>query len=105
MFKRVHEQVWAFDAKWVPDPHTGQIVYDLPESMEDSQVVEDVAGDDAVAFIRRNAQVTHPRFGDGTVTAVEGRGENLRVTVRFDDGAEKSLLAAYAKLQPIDHEG
>jgi DNA helicase-2/ATP-dependent DNA helicase PcrA len=67
----------------------------------DSQVV----GDDEVAFIRRNAQVTHPRFGDGTVTAVEGRGDNLRVTVRFDDGAEKSLLAAYAKLQPIDHEG
>ena len=39
MFKRIQERVWAFDAEWVPDPHTGRVVYDLPESMDDRQVM------------------------------------------------------------------
>ncbi len=42
MFKRVHERVWAFDAEWVPDPHSGRMVYDLPESMEPAQVAEEM---------------------------------------------------------------
>ncbi len=42
MFKRVHERVWAFDAEWVPDPHTGRMVYDLPESMGPAQVTEEM---------------------------------------------------------------
>lgn len=42
MFKRVHEKVWAFDAEWVPDPHTGRIVYGLPASMDDRQVMAEM---------------------------------------------------------------
>ena len=40
MFKHVQERVWAFDAEWVPDPHTGRMVYDLPQDMEPKQVME-----------------------------------------------------------------
>ena len=61
--------------------------------------------DDEVSFLRKNAQVFHPKFGDGTVTSIDGDGENLRVTVRFEGGQVKSLLAAYAKLQPANEEG
>lgn len=42
MFKRVHERVWAFDAEWVPDSRAGRLVYDLPESMEPGEVVEEM---------------------------------------------------------------
>lgn len=39
MFKRVHDKVWVFDCEWVPDPLSGRAVYDLPNSMTDSEVV------------------------------------------------------------------
>jgi len=42
MFKRVHDQVWAFDAEWVPDPPTGRAVYGLPEEISDEEVVEEM---------------------------------------------------------------
>lgn len=42
MFKRVHEQVWAFDAEWVPDPVTGRAVYGLPDEMAQEAVVEEM---------------------------------------------------------------
>lgn len=40
MFKRVHHQVWVFDAEWIPDTTTGRTLYNLPESMGDKEVME-----------------------------------------------------------------
>lgn len=40
MFKRVANEVWAFDAEWVPDPVAGRVLYGLPQSMSDREVVE-----------------------------------------------------------------
>ena len=42
MFKHVQDRVWAFDAEWVPDAHTGRVVYDLPEEMGPVQVMEEM---------------------------------------------------------------
>jgi predicted PolB exonuclease-like 3'-5' exonuclease len=42
MFKSVHDRVWAFDAEWVPDPRTGSAVYDLPPSMDEAAVLEEM---------------------------------------------------------------
>ena len=50
--------------------------------------------------IRLGQAVTHPTFGTGIVTDVEGNGAHARVQVNFDDAGSKWLVLAYANLQP-----
>ena len=50
--------------------------------------------------IRLGQAVTHPTFGTGIVTDVEGSGAHARVQVNFDDAGSKWLVLAYANLQP-----
>jgi len=45
--------------------------------------------------------VMHPKFGEGTVLAFEGSGDNIRVHVNFLDAGAKWLVLAYAKLQAV----
>ncbi len=42
MFKSVMQNVWAFDAEWVPDPDAGRLLYDLPNDMPDREVVHEM---------------------------------------------------------------
>jgi DNA helicase-2/ATP-dependent DNA helicase PcrA len=58
------------------------------------------ANDDAPRYVK-GERVRHRRFGAGTITAVAGRGRDLKVAVQFDDEVvgEKQLLAAYAALE------
>jgi len=44
--------------------------------------------------------VNHPKFGDGVVMALEGKGQCARVQVNFTDSGLKWLVAHYAKLKP-----
>ena len=39
MFKIVKNRVWAFDAEWIPDPVAGRLLYDLPASAPDLDVL------------------------------------------------------------------
>ncbi|MAF12638.1 ATP-dependent DNA helicase PcrA, partial [Candidatus Poribacteria bacterium] len=54
-----------------------------------------------LGFLRVGARVAHASFGQGDVASVEGAGDNMRVTVKFDDAGPKSLLVAFAKLEPV----
>jgi hypothetical protein len=42
MFKSVENEVWIFDAEWVPDPVAGCLLYDLPDTMSNREVVHDM---------------------------------------------------------------
>jgi DNA helicase-2/ATP-dependent DNA helicase PcrA len=46
-------------------------------------------------------RVTHRTFGEGVVLHMEGRGENTRIQVNFEDQGIKWLVAAYAGLEAI----
>ena len=46
-------------------------------------------------------QVKHPKFGEGTITAQEGSGENSRLQVHFMGAGSKWLMTAYARLETI----
>jgi hypothetical protein len=46
----------------------------------------------------------HPDWGPGSVRGCEGYGEQLRLTVRFDSGIIKRMLASYAKLEMLDED-
>lgn len=40
MFKTIGKEVWIFDAEWVPDPQAGRRAYNLPATMVDADVVD-----------------------------------------------------------------
>lgn len=44
-------------------------------------------------------RVRHPSWGEGIVEAVEGNGEQLKLTIKFRGGVLKKVLAVYAKLE------
>ena len=46
--------------------------------------------------------VLHSTFGSGVVARVEGSGDNLLVTVEFNDHGRKQVLPKYAPLRPLD---
>ncbi len=46
-------------------------------------------------------RIFHNDFGRGIVRKVEGSGEDLRVTVLFDNGSERKFLARYAPMRPL----
>lgn len=46
-------------------------------------------------------RVSHVKFGDGKVIKIEDIGRDYEVTVAFDDIGEKTLFAAFAKLEKI----
>jgi DNA helicase-2/ATP-dependent DNA helicase PcrA len=54
--------------------------------------------------VRIGTRVMHPDWGPGSVRGCEGYGAQLRLTVRFDSGIIKRILASYANLEMLDHD-
>ncbi|MBL8023764.1 MAG: UvrD-helicase domain-containing protein [Elusimicrobia bacterium] len=50
--------------------------------------------------LRSGQRVRHPLFGEGKILDKSGTGENVKVTVLFDSGARKQILARYANFEP-----
>jgi DNA helicase II / ATP-dependent DNA helicase PcrA len=48
--------------------------------------------------LRLGHRVTHPRFGDGIITGIEGQGADARVQVNFDGPGSKWLVVSLARL-------
>jgi DNA helicase-2/ATP-dependent DNA helicase PcrA len=46
-------------------------------------------------------QVFHNKFGEGTVTALEGSGDDARAQVNFPRHGVKWLALSVAKLTPV----
>ena len=51
--------------------------------------------------LREGCQIEHQRFGVGTVTKIEGTGENTKATVTFRNAGTKQLLLKFAKFKII----
>jgi len=49
---------------------------------------------------RKGTRVRHPTLGTGVVLAVDGEGEDAKLTVYFDRSGKKRLVAKYASLEP-----
>lgn len=65
-------------------------------SSDFSSAADEISGDYYLG-----QQVMHPRFGEGTVTNLEGHGDQARIQVNFYTAGNKWLVAAYAKLEPV----
>lgn len=42
MFKSVKDQIWFFDCEWLPDPQAGRLLYHLPATMSDADVLAEM---------------------------------------------------------------
>ena len=51
--------------------------------------------------IKVGMNVQHPKFGDGVVVNLEGRGEYARIQISFSSVGSKWLVLAYANLTPM----
>jgi DNA helicase II / ATP-dependent DNA helicase PcrA len=49
--------------------------------------------------LRVGQRIRHPMFGAGKILNKAGAGENVKVTVQFDSGARKDILARYANFE------
>lgn len=71
---------------------------------EDEHIHPEVAYEDISQEedgFRKGQKVQHPRFGPGTLVSMEGHGEQLRVTVVFQDHIRRTLIAKFANLKPL----
>jgi hypothetical protein len=68
-----------------------------PKSSDDSDYGEE-------KVVRIGTRVRHPDWGPGSVRGCEGYGAQLRLTVRFDSGIIKRILATYANLEMLDDD-
>lgn len=51
----------------------------------------------AAGTVAVGSRICHARFGNGTVSAIEGTGDNSKITVEFDNVGRKQLLLKFAK--------
>ncbi len=56
----------------------------------------------AAGKIEIGTHICHARFGDGTVTAIEGTGDNCKIAVEFENVGSKQLLLKFAKFKIIE---
>ena len=62
--------------------------------MRDSVVLE-------TGTLQQGTRIRHERFGLGTIEAIEGVGDNCKVSVSFDNVGRKQLLLKFAKFTII----
>ena len=60
-----------------------------------------MATDASPSDLHEGSRIEHQRFGIGTVTKIEGTGENTKATVQFQHAGTKQLLLKFAKFKII----
>ena len=58
------------------------------------------SGRAVICDLEVGAWVTHPSWGRGRIEASSGRGEDAKLTVRFEGGTTKKVVAKFANLGP-----
>lgn len=50
---------------------------------------------------RVHQRVKHPSFGIGVITTIQGKGDNVKLTIQFLNGFTKTFLERYTPLEPV----
>ena len=88
------EHALPYDHKKKPEGvKSTQKTFEFEDYSQEAPAFEDSG------FYRAGANVRHPKFGRGKITAVSGAGENLILTIQFGTQTRK-ILPKYAKLAP-----
>jgi DNA helicase-2/ATP-dependent DNA helicase PcrA len=65
-----------------------------------SAVALNPTGGNGSRFRTREA-VLHPKYGRGRILAIEGGGDNVKITIVFGNGDKKTFLEKYTPLQKL----
>ena len=68
---------------------------------EAAALLQQAQAQQAVPAFRVGARVHHRKYGFGIVLAVEGQGDDAKVTVSFNRFGKKKLLAGVARLEKV----
>jgi DNA helicase-2/ATP-dependent DNA helicase PcrA len=64
-------------------------------NQEDESQVEET-------IYKAGSKVYHETFGKGEVLEVEGHGDKMKISIRFEGDVLKKLIAQYANLTPLE---
>ena len=56
----------------------------------------------SISLFHAGDRIRHRNFGLGTVLAVEGAGQSQKVSIRFDDGSEKTIYSTSSPFVKVD---
>ncbi|MCX7725691.1 MAG: UvrD-helicase domain-containing protein [Chitinispirillaceae bacterium] len=68
------------------------------EFSQQQELAYDDFSQEEVEF-RRGQYVKHSKYGKGKIMDVSGFGDDMRITVLFNDGSRRKLMAKFAKLE------
>lgn len=79
--------------------------HDIPSDDWDVQRFSDESFETSInstnPVYSKGKRVRHPTFGAGQIFEVEGQGDDLKVSVLFQDRTIKKFVAKYARLEPL----
>lgn len=102
------EHRWLYGSESYPKP--SRFLYEIPtelthELRPQTHIIrpgyapqEPMASDGG---LQRGQRVKHPKFGEGVILGLEGKGEHRRVQVNFNQAGTKWLAVTYANLQIV----
>ena len=83
-------------------PASAKRLTKLATSPSGVQPASQTSATTAAGQIEIGTRICHARFGNGTVTAIEGTGDNCKIAVEFENVGSKQLLLKFAKFSIID---
>lgn len=100
-------RLFGYEMYSIPSRFLDEIPQELTRTLKPSEeavmkvIAEVVREYDRDYGFKVGDQVKHPKWGCGTIVKTLGKGSDMRVTVRFDTGLEKTLMLDYVKLEKI----
>lgn len=84
--------------------HVSRFVAEMGRGNVALRVSPTVSARPRLAAVTPGERVTHPRWHDGTVEAVEGTGRDTMVRIAFDDGTTQTVQLRHAPLTRLRQE-
>lgn len=81
--------------------HESKISSYIENREKDKVYREDISVSGITQNYKPKDRVIHPKFGSGTVIAVSGTGDNVKLTINFAGAGLKSFLEKYTPLEKI----
>ena len=64
-------------------------------------VIANFVADDS-SKIEQGMRIEHQRFGSGIISLLEGKGDERKATINFDEYGEKKVILKFAKLRILN---
>lgn len=88
-------QPWEEKKSYASAPHRMRRIAVTSPSAPTSRPIDSVIHNGM--NLRAGVRILHERFGKGTITQIEGNGNDLKITVAFDNAGTKRLLVKFSR--------